>query len=104
MAAFTDEIDKIADRNKEIDIVFGGIRGCSLGQPEQVKQGIYYTIGKLHPKLFVPMHTGAHSFANKEFTETAKKEGIDQQMKYVIHKGDRFVYSKDLSNSELTGL
>ena len=104
MAAFTDEIDKIADRNKEIDIVFGGIRGCSLGQPEQVKQGIYYTVGKLHPKLFVPMHSGAHSFAYKEFAETAKKEGIDQQMKYVIHKGDRFVYSKDLSNSELTGL
>ncbi|MCD4731028.1 MAG: ankyrin repeat domain-containing protein, partial [Bacteroidales bacterium] len=96
MTAFTDEIDIIADKNKEIDIVFGGIRGCSLGQPEQVKQGIYYTIEKLHPKLFVPMHSGSHSFAYKEFVETAKEDGIDQQMKYVIHKGDRFVYSKDL--------
>ena len=36
--------------------------------------------------------------------KTAKEDGIDQQMKYVIHKGDRFVYSKDLSKSEITGL
>ena len=40
MAEFTDEIDLIADMNKGIDILFGGIRGCSLGEPEQVKQGL----------------------------------------------------------------
>ena len=104
MPAFTNEIDMIEKRNREIDIVFGGIRGCSLGQPEQVKQGIYYTVEKLKPKLFVPMHGGDHTFVYKEFTETARKEGIDQQMKYVIHKGDRFVYSKDRENIELTGM
>lgn len=31
MTAFTDEIDMIAERNKEIDIVFGGIRGLCFG-------------------------------------------------------------------------
>ena len=50
------------------------------------------------------MHNGSHSFAYKEFAETAKEDGIDQQMKYVIHKGDRFIYTKDLSKTELTGL
>jgi len=104
MAAFTDEIDMIAERNKDIDIVFGGIRGCSLGQPEQVKQGIYYTIEKLQPNLFVPMHAGSHSFAYKEFAETAKKDGINQKIKYVNNKGDRFIYSKENSESELTDL
>ncbi len=104
MQAFTDEIDVIAEKDKDIDIVFGGIRGCSLGQPEQVKKGIYYTLEKLQPKLFVPMHAGAHSFAYKEFAKTAKEEGIDQKMKFVTHKGDRFTFSKDLSKSELTGL
>ncbi len=84
--------------------MFGGIRGCSLGRPEQVKQGIYYTLEKLQPKLFVPMHSGSHSFSYKEFVETAKNDGIDQKMKYVIHKGDRFKYSKDLSKTELTDL
>ena len=31
MEIFTDEIDLIAERYDKIDIVFGGIRGCSLG-------------------------------------------------------------------------
>jgi len=104
MTAFTDEIDMVAERNGDIDIVFGGIRGCSLGQPEQVKQGIYYTIEKLHPKLFVPMHTGAHSFANLEFAETAKKDGYNQKMLPVFHRGDHFTYVSDKAKSELTGL
>jgi len=95
MTAFTDEIDIINNRTDEIDILFGGIRGCSLGEPEQVKKGIYYTLETLHPKLFVPMHGGAHTFAYKEFVETAKADGIEGEMKYVIHKGDRFKYTKE---------
>jgi len=94
MAAFTDEIDLIAEKNKEIDILFGGIRGCSLGQPEQVKQGMYYVLETLDPKLFVPMHNGSHTFNYLDFIETAHKDGYDQEMKAVFHKGDRFVYKK----------
>ena len=75
MAEFTDEIDLIADMNKDIDVLFGGIRGCSLGEPEQVKQGLYYTLNKLQPKLFIPMHAGGHTFAYKEFVETAERAG-----------------------------
>jgi L-ascorbate metabolism protein UlaG (beta-lactamase superfamily) len=104
MTEFTDEIDRIADRNQEIDIVFGGIRGCSLGRPEQVKKGIYYTLDNLQPNLFVPMHSGSHTINYKKFTDDAVKDGIQQKMKYVIHKGDHFYYSKDLSKTELTGM
>jgi len=94
MAEFTDEIDLIAEKDVEIDILFGGIRGCSLGQPEQVKQGLYYTLNTLQPKLFVPMHSGSHTFSYKEFAETAEEDGIKTRMKAVVHKGDRFVYKK----------
>jgi L-ascorbate metabolism protein UlaG (beta-lactamase superfamily) len=94
MAEFTDEIDIIAEKDLEIDILFGGIRGCSLGEPEQVKQGLYYTLNKLQPKLFVPMHSGGHSFAYKEFVETAEEDGITTRMKYAVHKGDRFEYKQ----------
>jgi ankyrin repeat protein/L-ascorbate metabolism protein UlaG (beta-lactamase superfamily) len=104
MVEFTDEIDLVAEKYDKIDIVFGGIRGCSLGQPEQVKQGLYYTMEKLQPNLFVPMHAGSHTFSLKEFAETAEKDGVEQKMKYVIHKGDRFVYTKNLSELNLTGL
>jgi len=104
MKAFTDEIDMIAARDEKIDILFGGIRGCSLGRPEQVKKGIYYTLDKLQPEMFVPMHGGGHTFSYKEFVETAHKDGYDQNMKYVIHRGDHFNYKKEEPSSELTGL
>lgn len=94
MPEFTAEIDLIRERGAEIDILFGGIRGCSLGEPEQVKKGIYYTLETLNPALFVPMHCGGHSDAYREFTETAKDDGLKAKMKYVTNKGDRFRYSK----------
>ena len=91
---FTKEIDLIAAKNKDIDILFGPIRGCGLGTPEQVKRGTYYALEKLHPALFVPMHSGTYTSEYKKFTEQAAQDGITQTMKYVVSKGDRFHYSK----------
>jgi ankyrin repeat protein len=92
--AYTNEIDLIAEKNKNIDILFAPIRGCSLGTPDQVKAGTYYTLNKLHPNLFVPMHSGNYSFEYKAFVDQAKADGISIPMKYVTNKGDRFRYSK----------
>ncbi len=95
MSDFTREIDLVADMTDDIDILFGPVRGCGLGLPEQVKKGIYYTLDKLKPTLFVPMHAGAHSFAYQDFAEEAKKDGITAKMQVVFNKGDRFVYDKN---------
>lgn len=94
MPGFTNEIDMVAEKNKDIDIMFGPTRGCSLGSPEQVRAGTYYAIDKLHPALFVPMHAGDYTFAYKEFVEKAREDGLTQPMVSVINKGDRFHYSK----------
>jgi L-ascorbate metabolism protein UlaG (beta-lactamase superfamily) len=91
---FTREIDLIAEMNKEIDILFGPIRGCSLGTPSQVKTGIYYTLEKLQPELFVPMHAGSFSAEYKSFVEQAQRDGMKQPMKYMMASGDRFHYYK----------
>jgi L-ascorbate metabolism protein UlaG (beta-lactamase superfamily) len=91
---YTNEIDLIAEKNKDIDILFGPIRGCGLGTPAQVKTGTYYTLEKLRPALFVPMHSGSYSIEYKKFVEQAREDGLTQPMKYVIYKGDRFQYSK----------
>lgn len=98
MDEFTEEIDIIASTEPKIDIMFGPIRGCSLGQPEQVKKGIYYSLDKLHPEVFVPMHTGSHTFLNKEFAQTAKKDGINTEIVYVMHRGDTFRYLNELTS------
>jgi ankyrin repeat protein len=100
---FTHEIDLIAEKNKDIDILFGPIRGCGLGTPEQVKSGTYYTLEKLHPALFVPMHSGSYTFENKAFVEQAYENGQTQPMKYVMNKGDRFQYIKGEAAVESAG-
>lgn len=94
MEEYTSEIDDIADMGKEIDLLFSPIRGCSLGTPEQVKTGIYYTLDKLHPDLFIPMHSGNFSFEYKAFADQAKADGVPQKMVYPVSKGDRFLYKK----------
>jgi ankyrin repeat protein/L-ascorbate metabolism protein UlaG (beta-lactamase superfamily) len=94
MAEYTDEIDIIKEKGYDVDIMFGGITGCSLGEPEQVKQGMYYAINEIQPELFIPMHNGSHSFRYKTWVETAKADGIEAEMKYVSHKGDRLFYKK----------
>lgn len=104
MKAFTDEVDRIAGTDKRVDIVFGGIRGCSLGQPEQVRQGLYYVLEKLDPSLFIPMHSGGHSFENLRFAEEAKEDGMETPMRYVIHRGDRFIYDRNKTEELVTEL
>jgi hypothetical protein len=59
-----------------------------------VKAGTYYTLEKLHPALFVPMHSGSYTYQNKAFADQAREDGLTQDMKYAISKGDRFHYSK----------
>ena len=92
---FTREIDLIADKNVDIDILFSPLRGCGLGTPTQVRVGIDYALEKLHPALFVPMHAGSHTFEYRQFADGLESEGVDQPVKYVINKGDRFRYSKE---------
>lgn len=98
--AFTDEIDRVAAMDKNIDIVFGPIRGCSLGTPEQVRAGTYYAIEKLHPALFVPMHSGDYTGAYRDFAEQARQDGQSQPMKAVFARGDRFCYQKGMPMAE----
>ncbi len=92
MKAYTDEIDWIAEKHKKIDIAFGPIRGCSLGQPNQVKLGIEYMIEKLNPAMFVPMHSGSATIEYKKFADDLSKKNYPTKIKYVVNRGDRFVY------------
>ena len=67
MEEFTDEIDFLAAKGIRPDICFMGIRGCSLGAPDEVKEGIYYTLETLNPRVFIPMHASAQGHVYREF-------------------------------------
>jgi hypothetical protein len=92
LAEFTDEVDLIAAKNLPVDIMFAGIRGCSLGEPEQVKRGVEYMIETIQPKVFVPMHAGMYSLEYKKFADDIADKNYETKTKYVVTKGDRFSY------------
>ncbi len=93
MREFTDEIDFIAERGIRPDICFMGIRGCSLGRPPEVKEGIAYTLATLEPKVFIPMHAGAQGHLYREFTEEMQADFPAIQMVAADNRGDHFTYA-----------
>ena len=95
MKAFTDEIDLLAGKGLKIDMAFAAIRGCSIGQPAQVKKGVDYMIGKLHPALFIPMHSGSTTETYKRFADEVVADTPGQKVKAVVNKGDHFMYKSE---------
>ncbi len=98
---FTDEIGWIAAKGKKIDLAFAPIRGCSLGAPNQVKLGVEYMVEKLSPVMLIPMHAGTTTFELKKFTEEMSAKNYPVKLKYVVTKGDHFLYG---NGKEITGL
>jgi ankyrin repeat protein/L-ascorbate metabolism protein UlaG (beta-lactamase superfamily) len=93
---YTAEIEAIAGTNKNIDLVFGPILGCSLGTPESVQLGAHYAIETLNPKVFIPMHSGNATYRYRDFVQEAAGKNHETQLIYATNKGDRFIYRDDL--------
>jgi L-ascorbate metabolism protein UlaG (beta-lactamase superfamily) len=99
--SYTAEIDAIAGMNKDIDLAFGPILGCSLGTPESVQLGAHYIIETLKPTVFMPMHSGRATYRYRDFVEEAADKNYDTQLAYALISGDRFLYSQNkLTKSE----
>jgi ankyrin repeat protein len=93
--SYTAEIDAIASMNKDIDLAFGPILGCSLGTPESVQLGAHYIIETLSPTVFMPMHSGNTTYRYRDFVEEAADKNYDTQLAYALISGDRFLYSQN---------
>jgi ankyrin repeat protein/L-ascorbate metabolism protein UlaG (beta-lactamase superfamily) len=89
---YTAEIDAIAAMDKNIDLVFGPILGCSLGTPESVQLGAHYAIQTLEPKVFMPMHSGGATYRYRDFVREAAGKDYATQLIYALNNGDRFTY------------
>jgi hypothetical protein len=94
MNEFTDEIDFLAGKGIKPDICFFGIRGCSLGAPDEVKEGIHYALKTLKPKVFIPMHARSDGHLYREFIGECSKEFGSVQMVAPGNRGDHFHYVK----------
>ncbi|UCG60843.1 MAG: ankyrin repeat domain-containing protein [Candidatus Zixiibacteriota bacterium] len=91
-AAYTDEIDYLAGLGTTIDIAFLPITGCSLGTPESVKEGVYYALPKIEPRVFFPQHSGTASFRYREFADDAGETGYTVKIPCADNRGDCFLY------------
>ncbi len=94
MEEFTDEIDFLADNGIRPDICFMGILGCSLGRPDEVKEGVHYTLKTLEPRVFIPMHAGAQGHLYREFIEECRGLFESVQMVAPDNRGDHFHYGE----------
>jgi len=92
VGAFPEEIDYLAAKGKTIDLAFFGITGCSLGDPESVKAGIYYAVDKLKPVVLLPMHGGNAFYSYKEFADEFEQKKLSTRIVYPKARGDRFMY------------
>ena len=95
MQAFTDEVDLIASKGLPVDILFGGIRGCSLGEPDQVKLGVEYMVKKLKPGVFIPMHCGEMAVEYQKFIDDFDWKDAPTKAKACFARGDHFTYKKE---------
>jgi L-ascorbate metabolism protein UlaG (beta-lactamase superfamily) len=92
---YTAEIDAIAGMEKDIDLAFGPILGCSLGTPESVQLGAHYAIETLSPRVFMPMHSGQATYRYRDFVQDAAGKNYDTQLAYALASGDRFLYRQN---------
>jgi L-ascorbate metabolism protein UlaG (beta-lactamase superfamily) len=88
---FQREIEVLARNGLRPDLYFAPVTGCSLGDPESVRKGVYYTVEKLSPRAIFPMHAGGGEGRLLQFAEQAAKDGVKGEFLVPIHGGDRFL-------------
>ena len=91
-STFAAEIEYIAGMNKQIDIAFMGITGCSLGRPPEVKAGVIYAMEQLKPRVLFPQHTLGSEYRYREFADEAAGRITATKIMCAENKGDRFTY------------
>lgn len=91
---YTEDIDFIAKKCNTIDIGFFPITGCRFPDKVALKQGVYYAVEKLNPKIAFTMHGTTHEGEYKKFAKEANGKISGNPFLYTLNKGDRYFYSK----------
>ena len=92
MEPFAQEIDYLAQCEKEFDIVFLAIAAGRENMWESITKGVFYVIETLQPQVMIPMHAGGNEQLYKEFAQEAEKKKFKTNVHYAKSKGDRFFY------------
>ncbi len=99
--AHNSEIDFLAQSNSNIDIAFFPISGCSFRDKVALKQGVKYTVEKLHPNVAFPMHaSNREDIVFPEFAKEANEYSKGTEfISSINYKGDRYFYSSNIETT-----
>jgi ankyrin repeat protein/L-ascorbate metabolism protein UlaG (beta-lactamase superfamily) len=98
---YLDEIDYLAGFAGEIDLAFLNVTGCHAHDPDALREGTYYTLEKLEPKVVIPTHASTREYVYFEAAERAAEDGITISYACPKGRGDRFFYSDGSARLDL---
>ncbi len=89
---FIGEIDYLAGRTGRIDVAMLNVSGCHTHDPERLKEGTMYTLGKLKPRVMIPTHAHNSEYKYREAATEVKAAGFKSEVYCPKVRGDYFVF------------
>lgn len=77
---YREQVDFIARKCEQVDIVFVPIAKGSGARPQCITDGAQYVIDKLNAKVVFPMHAGGREYLYKEFAEEINLKHNNQKV------------------------
>lgn len=90
---YLDEIDYLAGITSGVDLAFLNVTGCHAHNPDALKEGLLYAIGRVPPKVLVPTHGLDREFVYAEVAAQVAEKGMTFPVVCPRARGDRFLYS-----------
>lgn len=94
-AGFTDEIDYITPFCDNLDFAFVNVTGCHAHGEIPLREGTYYTMDKLHPKVLIPTHGLDREEVYAQFMDRMKRDGYNVESFCAQGRGDYYEYLKE---------
>jgi len=91
-AGFTDEIDFLSNKVKNLDFAFVNVTGCHVSDTVALAEATFYTIDKLAPKVLVPTHGIDREYVYKEYADKIYARGYNLEVITPEHRGDKYIY------------
>jgi len=98
---FTSEIDYLAPYCENLDMAFLNVTGCHAHGEAPLREGTYYTLDKLQPKMMIPTHGLDREEVYGQFVERMKKDGYYVKTFTAENRGDWFEYSSESLRAQL---
>jgi ankyrin repeat protein/L-ascorbate metabolism protein UlaG (beta-lactamase superfamily) len=90
---FITEIDHLRPFAEDLDLAFVNVTGCHAHDPERLKEGNFYTIRELEPKVLVPTHALDREYLYVEAAEELSAAGAATDFCCPGNRGDSYFYN-----------